>query len=73
MGNAPRHNPSWTWIVPVAGAMVLSLAFVAPGMPGIVLLLVAGLFGNVIAAVHHAEVIAHKVGNHSARSCLRWR
>jgi len=62
MGNAPRHNPPWTWIVPVAGAMVLSLAFVAPGMPGIVLLLVAGLFGNVIAAVHHAEVIAHKVG-----------
>jgi Ca2+:H+ antiporter len=49
-------------MAPIIGAIVLSLAFAAPGMPGIVPLLVAGLFASVIAAVHHAEVIAHKVG-----------
>ena len=62
MGSATRHNPPWTWIVPVLGALVLALAFAAPGMPGIVALLVAGLFASVVASVHHAEVIAHKVG-----------
>ena len=62
MASATRQNPPWTWIAPVAGALVLSLAFAVPGMPGIVPLLVAGLFASVIAAVHHAEVIALKVG-----------
>jgi len=62
MGHAMRHNPPWSWIVPVAGALVLGLAFAAPAMPGIAPLLVAGLFASVIAAVHHAEVIALKVG-----------
>ena len=62
MGTATRHNPPWTWIAPVVGALVLSLAFAAPGLPGLVPLLVIGLFASVIAAVHHAEVVAHKVG-----------
>jgi Ca2+:H+ antiporter len=62
MENATRHNPPWTWVVPVLGALVLALAFAAPGIPGIVLLLVAGLLASVVAAVHHAEVIALKVG-----------
>jgi Ca2+:H+ antiporter len=62
MPAATRHNPPWTWIVPILGALVLALAFAAPSMPGIVLLLVAGLFASVVASVHHAEVIAHKVG-----------
>lgn len=62
MTAATRHNPSWTWIVPICGALILSLAFAAPGIPGLVPLLAAGLFASVIAAVHHAEVVAHKVG-----------
>ncbi len=62
MISATRHNPPWTWIVPVFGAIVLALAFAAPTLPGLVPLLVVGLFACVIAAVHHAEVIAHKVG-----------
>lgn len=62
MAAATRHNPSWTWIVPISGALVLLLAFTAPGIPGLAMLLVAGLFASVIAAVHHAEVVAHKVG-----------
>ena len=62
MGTATRHNPPWTWIAPAVGALILSLAFAAPGLPGLVPLLVLGLFASVIAAVHHAEVIALKVG-----------
>jgi Ca2+:H+ antiporter len=57
-----RHNPRWTWIAPALGACVLLLAFAAPAMPGIVPLLVAGLLASVVVAVHHAEVVAHKVG-----------
>ena len=48
--------------MPVFGALVLALAFAAPGLPGLVPLLIIGLFASVIAAVHHAEVVAHKVG-----------
>lgn len=62
MSQVIRHNPPWTVIAPVAGMLVLLLAVLAPGIPALQVLLVAGLFGSVIAAVHHAEVIAHKVG-----------
>jgi Ca2+:H+ antiporter len=57
-----RHNPRWAWIAPVLGACVRAIAFAVPAMPGIVPLLVAGLLASVIVAVHHAEVVAHKVG-----------
>lgn len=61
--HAIRHNPAWTIALPLAGAAILLLtSFVAPQIPGKVLLLIAGLVGSVVAAVHHAEVIAHRVG-----------
>ena len=56
------HNPAWTWAIPVAGWALLALSLAAPGLPGLPLLLTAGLLGCVVAAVHHAEVIALKVG-----------
>lgn len=56
------HNPPWTIIAPLFGIVTLLLATFAPSMPGGTLLLVVGLFGSVIAAVHHAEVIALRVG-----------
>jgi Ca2+:H+ antiporter len=62
MAPATRHNPPWTWIVPILAALALGLAFLVPGMPGIVPLLVAGLCASVVASVHHAEVVALKVG-----------
>ena len=62
MANMANHNPRWTYAAPAVGIATLLLAMLAPGMPLIELLLVIGLFGSVIAAVHHAEVIAHKVG-----------
>ena len=62
MQPAIRHNPAWTAIVPAAGLLALAVSAAMPGLVLVQALLVAGLFGSVIAAVHHAEVIAHKVG-----------
>ena len=56
------HNPPWTLLAPAFGVLSLSLAMIAPALPGATVLLVIGLFGCVVAAVHHAEVIAHRVG-----------
>lgn len=56
-----KTNPAWTWIVPVAAALVLALAFVVPH-PAIHVLAGVVLMGAVFAAVHHAEVIAHRIG-----------
>ena len=54
--------PAWTWLIP---ALSFGLLVVA-GMVGVGTLLAGlcgiGLIGAVIAAVHHAEVIAHRVG-----------
>jgi Ca2+:H+ antiporter len=62
MAMAPgKTNPHWTWIVPVAGLVAIGIAL---GMPGAFAASLAGvaLIGAVIAAVHHAEVVAHRVG-----------
>lgn len=56
------HNPPWTIAAPLFGVVTLLLGIFAPSMPGATLLLIVGLFGSVIAAVHHAEVIALRVG-----------
>lgn len=55
-------NPAWVWAVPVISWVFLLIYLVAPGAPGLVILLCVGLLGSVVAAVHHAEVIALKVG-----------
>ena len=66
---ATHHNvdkiPLWTWAAPIAAAILLALKFahVVPADTGIVLALAAVLLaGSVFAAVHHAEIIALKVG-----------
>ena len=61
-GHAIQHNPAWTVALPVVGTIILILALVAPGLPGLVPLVSIALMGCVVAAVHHAEVIAHRVG-----------
>jgi Ca2+:H+ antiporter len=52
----------WTYAVPAVAALVMVVTFGShPGSP---VLIVAGLLlaGAVLAAVHHAEVVAHRVG-----------
>ncbi len=52
----------WTVIVPVVAALVLAATW--GSKPGTLVLVIVGLFlaGSVLAAVHHAEVVAHRVG-----------
>jgi Ca2+:H+ antiporter len=54
---------SWSWWVPVAalGLLATSLLLHITGT-GVLLADLAALIGAVMAAVHHAEVIAHRVG-----------
>jgi Ca2+:H+ antiporter len=54
--------PTWTWLIPVSalGALLLSLVFGVG--PWLATLCGAALVGAVLVAVHHAEVVAHRVG-----------
>ncbi|RPE81515.1 calcium:proton antiporter [Vulcaniibacterium tengchongense] len=61
MSQPIKHNPAWTVAAPLAGLALLGLHWSA-GSALTLGLLVAGLVGSVIASVHHAEVIAHRVG-----------
>lgn len=57
MRRLPR--PLWTWLAPAAAWAAVSIA----GFGGPFNLIVAAtLVGAVLAAVHHAEVVAHKIG-----------
>lgn len=52
----------WTEVVPLAGLIVLAMAWQRDLSWIAVLLVSTFLAGAVLAAVHHAEVIAHRVG-----------
>jgi Ca2+:H+ antiporter len=54
--------PLWTWLVPVLALGSLVLALVLGVGPWLALLCGAALAGAVFVAVHHAEVVAHRVG-----------
>lgn len=53
----------WSWWVPLAALAILAASFLlhASGTVFLVAYLIA-LIGAVIAAVHHAEIVAHRVG-----------
>ena len=53
---------SWTAIVPVVAVVVLALGWGRALPPLIVGVVTVFLAGAVLAAVHHAEVVAHRVG-----------
>ncbi|MFM9592269.1 calcium:proton antiporter [Streptomyces scabiei] len=52
----------WTDVVPVAAVVLLALTWGRDLPPGAVALVTLVLAGAVLAAVHHAEVVAHRVG-----------
>jgi Ca2+:H+ antiporter len=54
--------PIWSWLVPALSFGVLLLATAVGVVPLLAAVSGVGLLGTVIAAVHHAEVIAHRVG-----------
>jgi len=54
--------PRWVWIIPLLALLMLGVAAVLPAHPLAALPLFVALLGAVIAGVHHAEVVAHRVG-----------
>jgi len=52
----------WTWLVPALSFVLLIGALVAEVGSLLAAVCAAALIGAVIAAVHHAEVVAHRVG-----------
>jgi Ca2+:H+ antiporter len=53
---------SWTSVLPPVAILILVLAWGRELAPLLVALVAAVLAGAVLAAVHHAEVVAHRVG-----------
>lgn len=51
-----RH---WTWVAPALGLLLIGLGYAAE-VPAILVAIV--LVACVLAAVHHAELVAHRVG-----------
>ena len=53
---------AWTWLVPAIAIALLAASSVAGVAPWLAAVCAVVLLGAVIASVHHAEVIAHRVG-----------
>ena len=63
MNRTARGGPlQWTLVIPLAAAVILMATWAHHDNAAELILIAAGLFGVVFAAVHHAEVIAHRVG-----------
>ena len=53
---------AWTWLIPALSVALLAGGLAAGVGPLLSIACAAALIGSVIAAVHHAEVVAHRVG-----------
>ena len=53
---------AWAWLVPAAALVLFAIAAAVGVGPWLELLCGIGLIGAVLTAVHHAEVVAHRVG-----------
>ncbi|WP_323120366.1 calcium:proton antiporter [Burkholderia alba] len=62
MPTSPNALPRWTLWAPLAAWLVLALSRVVPAEGFLIAAFGAALAGSVFAAVHHAEVVAHRVG-----------
>jgi Ca2+:H+ antiporter len=56
------RTPSWTWAAPLLAWIILVVHFVVGVNPIVDLASAVALFATVFAAVYHAEVVAHRVG-----------
>jgi Ca2+:H+ antiporter len=56
-----RFLPLWTWLAPIATSGLLAVFAVYPH-PAVLAAIGVGLVASVLAAVHHAEIVAHRVG-----------
>ena len=54
--------PLWALLIPIGAAILLAAALLVPVGVVLAIACLAALMGTVIASVHHAEVVAHRVG-----------
>src|SRR5438105_10405091 len=54
--------PVWTIVAPLAAWILLGGTLLGWGAGGYLALIAVGVVASVFAAVHHAEVVAHRVG-----------
>ena len=57
-----RHITSWQVVVPVLAVAAVALSWGRHPPAVVEVVVVVLLAGSVLAAVHHAEVVAHRVG-----------
>ena len=57
-----RERLSWNVVVPLVALVALAVTWGTVPGPALAALEAVFLIGAVLAAVHHAEVVAHKVG-----------
>ncbi|HEY1173809.1 MAG TPA: ionic transporter y4hA [Verrucomicrobiae bacterium] len=57
-----KNTPVWTWLIPVLALITLILTLITGVSTVTALICSAALAGAVFVAVHHAEVVAHRVG-----------
>jgi Ca2+:H+ antiporter len=62
MSSATRARFSWTLAAPVVGLLVLAASWGRHPGTAVAAVIAVFLIGAVLAAVHHAEVVAHRVG-----------
>ncbi|CAM3596737.1 ionic transporter y4hA [Nocardioides marinus] len=63
MSSPARRGPfQWTVALPVLGVALLAVTWPKTEQPLLLALVAVVLVGAVLAAVHHAEVVAHRVG-----------
>ena len=63
MSDPARRGPlQWTVAVPVVSLVLLLATWASHESPVVLVAIAVALVGSVLAAVHHAEVIAHRVG-----------
>lgn len=63
MSTRSHALPVWSFVAPMAGWALLAVLWSLGNFGGLfIAVLAAGMLGCVLAAVHHAEVIAHRVG-----------
>src|SRR6187401_3317816 len=62
MSAATRGRMSWTFVAPLVGLLVLLASWGRHPSTWVAVLIAVPLIAAVLAAVHHAEVVAHRVG-----------
>lgn len=62
MAAPPNVLPAWSWLAVLGGVALVAAGLMLPTSPGLALACFAGLIGAVFASVHHAEVVAQRVG-----------